>query len=91
MQRNALRLALPARAIYTERMCGYGEATNNRPGSRRVGGPILLQNLWPALRENLREVYMTNGEPTRLGAATVTAAPPEAGREPPSSSFSKAA
>jgi hypothetical protein len=69
-------------------MFGYREATNNRPGSRRLGGPILFEDLWPALRDDLCQMYMTNGGPARRVAATPEAA--EAGGEP-SPSFSRAA
>jgi hypothetical protein len=42
-------------------MFGYTEALHDRPGSRRLGGPVEFKVLWPALREDLREAYMANG------------------------------
>jgi hypothetical protein len=61
----------------------FSNDSNSRSGSRRLGGPILLEDLWPALRENLREVSM-------LGEGRATGAE---GLEPqaPSPPFSKAA
>ena len=45
---------------YTERMFGYHEGSG-RLGTRRLGGPILFKDIWPALREELREVYVARG------------------------------
>ncbi len=66
-------------------MFGYSEAPRSRLGSRRLGGPIEFKTLWPALREDLHEVYLTGG-PARHDAVR---AAPGAGLE--ARSFSKVA
>jgi hypothetical protein len=44
----------------TERMSSYRKTLDSRSGSRRLGGPILFQDLWTALRENLRGIASTD-------------------------------
>jgi hypothetical protein len=68
-------------------MSSYNEAPHSRLGSRRLGGPVQFKDLWPALREDLHEVYLANGEPARLDAS----AAPGAGLDGPSTLFSRAA
>jgi hypothetical protein len=82
------RLA-PVRPVpYTERMFGYREPSR-RLGSRRLGGPVLLKNLLPALLEELHEVYVARSGPTSLDAVLAVPGPPA--EETASTSFSRAA
>lgn len=67
-------------------MFGYREASG-RLGSHRLGGPLQFKDLWPALREELREVYVARDGPTPLHADP---GPPRAEETAPAS-FSKAA
>jgi hypothetical protein len=46
-------------------MCGHPEASR-RLGSRRLGGPVEFKDLWPALREELHEVYVFRGGLARV-------------------------
>ncbi len=39
-------------------MFGSDAEASRRLGSRRLGGPIEFKDLWPALREELHEVYV---------------------------------
>lgn len=64
----------------------FSHDCNSRSGSRRLGGPILFEDLWPALRENLREVSMLND-----GRATGTEGLEPGRQQAPSPSFSREA
>jgi hypothetical protein len=66
-------LAPAASDQYTEHMLSCRAAPNPRLGSRRLGGPIPFSALWPALREDLHEAYLVNGERPRLDAVRGTA------------------
>ena len=70
-------------------MFGYGDGSR-RLGSRRLGGPVLLKDLMPALLEELHEVYVARGGPTPLDAVFAVPGPPRA-EETASTSFSRAA
>jgi hypothetical protein len=70
-------------------MFGRRDASR-RLGSRRLGGPILFKDLWLALREDLREVYVARGGPTPLDPVLAVAGPTGA-EETASTSFSRAA
>ena len=69
-------------------MFGYREPSR-RLGSGRLGGPVLFQDLWPALQQELHAVYVARGGPTPLNA--VLAVPPPPAEETASTSFSRAA
>jgi hypothetical protein len=67
---------------YTERMYRYDDASC-RLGSRRLGGPALFKDFWPALRYELYAAYV---HPTALDALPVVPSP--RAEEMGSSSFS---
>jgi len=67
-------------------MFSTSEASFNRSGSHRLGGPLQFKTIWPVVLEDLRQAYLTDGGPAERGAAHEV---PGAELEPPS--FSEAA
>ena len=84
-----LRFVLVTPPWNTAHMFPYGEPSFGRLGSRRLGGPVLFKDIWPALREELHEAYLANGGASFL--VPVLAGPERPGAETASTSFSKAA